>query len=88
MNFQALSAVTALGSLIVAALALWRGGEKVRREDLERRITMYNRLDAIQTGVDEIRIEQRAVRHDVRSIAERVSKLESEVGMLKGAMKE
>lgn len=72
-------AIIALGSLAVAVMALLlkgRGETKAAAADSAR---TQAKLDSIAGGVDEIRIEQRAMRDRVDGLAERVAGVEASV---------
>lgn len=71
------SEIVALCSLAVAAIALLLGGRRDTRTTASEQATTSAKLDAIQTGVDEIRIDQRAMRDRVDVLGERVASVEA-----------
>jgi len=77
----------ALLSLIVAALTLMRSKRGDDRQDAAKIALMDGKLDSIRSGVDDIRIEQKAVQRDISSLNERVARVEVEVDTLKEAQK-
>lgn len=71
--------VIALGSLVVAFLALLlksRGETKAAASDSAR---TQAKLDSIAGGVDDIRVEQRAMRERVDGLSERVAGAEQAI---------
>lgn len=77
----------ALLSLIVAALTLMRSKRGDDRQDAAKIALMDGKLDSIRSGVDDIRVEQKAVQRDISSLNERVARVEVEVDALKEAQK-
>lgn len=77
----------ALLSLIVAALTLLRSKRGDDRQDAAKIALMDGKLDSIRSGVDDIRVEQKAVQRDISSLNERVARVEVEVDTLKEAQK-
>ena len=77
----------ALLSLIVAALTLMRSKRGDDRQDAAKIALMDGKLDSIRSGVDDIRVEQKAVQRDISSLNERVARVEVEVDTLKEAQK-
>lgn len=73
----------ALLSLIVAALTLMRSKRGDDRQDAAKIALMDGKLDSIRSGVDDIRVEQRAVQRDLSSLSERVARVEADVDTLK-----
>jgi len=73
----------ALLSLIVAALTLMRSKRGDDRQDAAKIALMDGKLDSIRSGVDDIRIEQKAVQRDISSLNERIARVEVEVDTLK-----
>lgn len=73
----------ALLSLIVAALTLMRSKRGDDRQDAAKIALMDGKLDSIRSGVDDIRVEQKAVQRDISSLNERVARVEVEVDALK-----
>lgn len=73
----------ALLSLIVAALTLLRSKRGDDRQDAAKIALMDGKLDSIRSGVDDIRVEQRAVQRDLSSLSERVARVEADVDTLK-----
>ena len=63
----------ALGSLVVALVAVIRSSKKESREDTradaEEKARTNAKLDSINNGVDEIRLEYRAMRQRVDAMA-------------------
>lgn len=73
----------ALLSLIVAALTLMRSKRGDDRQEAAKIALMDGKLDSIRSGVDDIRVEQKAVQRDISSLNERVARVEVEVDTLK-----
>ena len=71
------SEIIALLSLAVAAIALLLGGRRDTRATASSQATTSAKLDAIQNGVDEIRIDQRDMRDRVNKLGERVATVEA-----------
>ncbi len=71
------SEIIALLSLAVAAIALLMGGRRDTRATASSQANTSAKLDAIQNGVDDIRIEQRAMRDRVDVLGERVATVEA-----------
>ena len=78
-----LTAIIALLSLIVAAMSLARNRRKDDTQEAAKMALMDGKLDSIRSGVDDIRVEQRAVQRDISNLTERVARVEAEVDTLK-----
>lgn len=78
-----LTAIIALLSLIVAAMSLARNHRKDDTQEAAKMALMDGKLDSIRSGVDDIRVEQRAVQRDISNLTERVARVEAEVDTLK-----
>lgn len=65
-------AIIALGSLLVAFIALLVGARRDTRGEAASQAQVHAKLDSIAGGVDDIRVEQRAMR-------ERLARVESSV---------
>lgn len=78
-----LTAIIALLSLIVAAMSLSRNRRKDDTQEAAKMALMDGKLDSIRSGVDDIRVEQRAVQRDISNLTERVARVEAEVDTLK-----
>lgn len=65
-------AIIALGSLLVAFIALLVGARRDTRGEAASQAQVNAKLDSIAGGVDDIRVEQRAMR-------ERLARVESSV---------
>lgn len=78
-----LTAIIALLSLIVAAMSLARNKRGDDRQDAAKIALMDGKLDSIRSGVDDIRVEQKAVQRDISSLNERIARVEVEVDILK-----
>lgn len=83
INPTAITALIALLSLIVAVLTLMRNRRGDDRQDAAKIALMDGKLDSIRSGVDDIRVEQRAVQRDLSSLSERVARVEADVDTLK-----
>lgn len=83
INPTAMTALIALLSLIVAVLTLMRNRRGDDRQDAAKIALMDGKLDSIRSGVDDIRVEQRAVQRDISNLTERVARVEAEVDTLK-----
>lgn len=69
----------ALGSLLVAILTLLIGARRDTRGDAASQAQLITKLDSIAGGVDDIRVEQRAMRERLDGYAERLASVESSV---------
>lgn len=78
-----ITALIALLSLIVAVLSLARNKRGDDRQDAAKIALMDGKLDSIRSGVDDIRVEQRAVQRDLSNLSERVARVEADVDTLK-----
>lgn len=78
-----MTALIALLSLIVAVLSLARNKRGDDRQDAAKIALMDGKLDSIRSGVDDIRVEQRAVQRDISNLTERVARVEADVDTLK-----
>lgn len=78
-----LTAIIALLSLIVAAMSLSRNKRGDDQREAAKIALMDGKLDSIRSGVDDIRVEQKAVQRDISSLNERVARVEVEVDALK-----
>lgn len=78
-----LTAIIALLSLIVAAMSLARNRRGDDQREAAKIALMDGKLDSIRSGVDDIRVEQKAVQRDISSLNERVARVEVEVDALK-----
>lgn len=83
INPTAMTALIALLSLIVAVLTLMRNRRGDDRQDAAKIALMDGKLDSIRSGVDDIRVEQRAVQRDLSNLSERVARVEADVDTLK-----
>lgn len=68
--------IIALCALAVSALVMLLGARRDTRGSAADQAAMENKLDSIKTGVDEIRIDQRAMRDNVDNLAKQVIRLE------------
>ena len=78
-----MTALIALFSLIVAVLSLSRNRRGDERSEAEHIARMDQKLDSIRSGVDDIRVDQRAIQRDVSSLSERVARVEADVATMK-----
>lgn len=83
INPTAMTALIALLSLIVAVLTLMRNRRGDDQREAAKIALMDGKLDSIRSGVDDIRVEQKAVQRDISSLNERVARVEVEVDALK-----
>lgn len=72
-------AIIALGSLLVAFIALLVGARRDTRGDAANQAQTMAKLDSIAGGVDDIRVEQRAMRERLDGYAERLARVEGSV---------
>ena len=77
---MSVSEIIAGGSLLVAVLALIinraRDGKSDTKEATTAQVQTMVKLDSIASGVDDIRVEQRAMRERVDKLAERTAGVE------------
>lgn len=78
-----LTTVIALLSLIVAAMSLSRYKKGDDQREAAKIALMDGKLDSIRSGVDDIRVEQKAVQRDISNLNERIARVEVEVDILK-----
>ena len=64
-------------ALIVAALSMLLSTRRDVRQSASEMARIETHLTSIQGGVDEIRVEQRAIRERVDSLMERVARVET-----------
>lgn len=83
INPTSMTALIALLSLIVAVLTLMRNRRGDDQREAAKIALMDGKLDSIRSGVDDIRVEQKAVQRDISSLNERVARVEVEVDALK-----
>lgn len=76
------SELIAIGSMMVALIALILNFRKGTREDASQVTKIGVQLNSIQTGVDDIRLEMRSLRSRMDNIAERVSACEARIKTL------
>lgn len=77
MDWAALiSAAGTIIAIIAAIIAMVRNGKKDTQDDSALDAEMRTRLVYISAGVDEIKVEQRAMRSDVSELATRVTRVE------------
>lgn len=74
-----MEAMIALGSLVVAFLTLLLKGRVDTKASASENARTQTKLDSIATGVDDIRVEQRAMRERVDGLSERVAGAESAI---------
>ena len=72
-------AIIALCSLAVAVVVALMAGRRDTQGTAEARAKTDAKLDSIAGGVDDIRVEQRAMRERVDGLSERVAGVESSV---------
>ena len=70
-------AIVALCSLVVAIVALLLKGRGETKSNAAESARTQAKLDSIAGGVDDIRVEQRAVRERVDGLAERMAGVEA-----------
>ena len=71
------SLLVSLGALLVSGLGLLLSGRKESRQDGAGAARVEAKLDSIGSGVEDIRVEMRAVRGRVDTLSERVSAVEA-----------
>ena len=64
-------------ALVVSGAALLLNGRKESRQDAASGARVAAKLDAIGSGVEDIRVEMRAIRSRVDGLSERLSAVES-----------
>lgn len=74
-----ISEIIALGGLLVSIIVLMMSSRKDTRTSAADQARVEAKLNGIATGVDDIRVEQRAMRERVDGLAEKVSAIESSV---------
>ncbi len=72
-------AIIALGSLLVAFIALLVSARRDTRGEAASQAQVNAKLDSIAGGVDDIRVEQRAMRERLDGYAERLARVKSSV---------
>lgn len=72
-------AIIALGSLLIAFITLFACARKDTRGDAAVQAQIVAKLDSVAGGVDDIRVEQRAMRERLDGYAERLARVESSV---------
>lgn len=73
------SEIIALGGLLISAIVLLVNSRRDTRTSAADQARVEAKLNGIATGVDDIRVEQRAMRERVDGLAEKVSAVESSV---------
>ena len=68
--------VISLGSLLVAALALLFNGRKGTRDEAANQAILSTKLDNINNGITDIRVEMRSMRNDIGSLETRMVRVE------------
>lgn len=80
MDLMTVAAICGLVGTISGILCAWvgysRGAKKDCRQDGETDGVLKSDVDYIKRGVDDIRLEQRAMRQDMSTLAERVTRVE------------
>ena len=71
--------LVALGGFLVAFVTLLLSARKDTRGDAANQAQPMAKLDSIAGGVDDIRVEQRAMRERLDGYAERLARVESSV---------
>ena len=66
----------ALGAVLVSIIGLLLSTRKDTRQDAAGTARMETKLDNIQTGVEDIRVEMRTTREKVNGLSERLSAVE------------
>ena len=64
-------------ALVVSSAALLLNGRKESRQDAAGSARVETKLDAIGSGVEDIRVEMRTIRSRVDGLSERLSSVES-----------
>ena len=64
-------------ALVVSSAALLLNGRKESRQDAAGSARVETKLDAIGSGVEDIRVEMRTIRSRVDGLSERLSAVES-----------
>lgn len=77
MSFESfLSALGVVVAIVCSVAALARNRKKDHGEEAEKAARMDVILSSIQSGVEEIRLDQKAMRDSFNSLSERVFKVE------------
>lgn len=74
--YQILSAAGLVVAMVASIVALARNGRKDTQEEAVANAEVRANPQHISTGIDDIRIEQRAMRHEVSDLATRVTRNE------------
>ena len=73
------STFLSLAAVIVSLVGVLLSTRKTTRDDAAGSARLETKLDSISSGVEDIRVEMRAMRGRVDGLAERVSAVESSV---------
>ena len=74
--------VVSIGSLLIAFATILMTGRRDTRQSAADNARIGAQLDAIQTGVDDIRVEMRSVKEKTAGLSERMSVAESRISRI------
>lgn len=71
--------IISLGALIIAALTFAVNGRKDTRNDAANQAVLSTKLDNINNGITDIRVEMRTMRNDIGAIETRMTRAEEQI---------